>query len=159
MSWGGNALVALGRYDKALEQCRKALELDPNFGVAFMCIGDAQLAQGRAEEALTTYRQAPKHGVRGRVAIAIAEARLRQVSEARRLVDQLVRESQRRYIRAERIGFVYAHLGDLDGAFRWFDKAYQARSAGMIYLRTGWQWAPVRSDPRFAALAKRVGIP
>ena len=79
--------------------------------------------------------------------------------EARRLVDQLVQESQQRYVRAEWIGFAYAHLGDLDAAFRWFDKAYQARSAGMIFLKANWRWAPARSDPRFAALAKRVGAP
>ena len=115
--------------------------------------------RGWAEEALSTYRKAPEFGARARVSIAIAEARLGHMIEARRLVDQLVQESQRRYVRADWIGFVYAHLGDLDAAFRWFDKGYEARSAGMIGLKTGWRWAPVRSDPRFAALAKRVGVP
>ena len=57
------------------------------------------------------------------------------------------------------IASVYVTLGDRDGAFPWLEKAYQARSSNVAYLGTAPTWAPLRSDPRFATLVRRIGLP
>ncbi len=52
----------------------------------------------------------------------------------------------------------YAALGELDRAFERLDQALEARSAGLIYIHLDPGYKPLRSDPRFAALVKQVGV-
>ena len=54
---------------------------------------------------------------------------------------------------------VYAGLGDQDQAFSWFEKAYEERFYRLAYLKVDALWDPLRSDPRYADLLRRVGIP
>jgi TolB-like protein len=57
------------------------------------------------------------------------------------------------------MAFSYASLGNRDGAFAWLDKAVEQRNWMIIYLKRDKVWDPLRSDPRFAALLRRVGLP
>lgn len=52
----------------------------------------------------------------------------------------------------------YAALGDIDKAFDALERAYQTRSGGLIYLNVDPAYAPLRNDPRFADLVKRIGL-
>ena len=52
----------------------------------------------------------------------------------------------------------HAALGDMDGAFAALERAYQARSAGLIYLHLDPGYAPLRSDPRYGELVRRIGL-
>ena len=54
---------------------------------------------------------------------------------------------------------MYAELGEKDQAFRWFDTTYQERDLSLLSLRTDFSLDPIRSDPRFAELVRRVGLP
>ena len=72
---------------------------------------------------------------------------------------ELEREAQRHYVRPEAIAQVYVALGERDAAFRWLEKAYQARSANVSMLKVERHWDPIRADPRFTALMKKAGIP
>ena len=70
-------------------------------------------------------------------------------------------------IEAEKIGYVspfgmiwaYAGLGDNDQAFAWLEKAYQERYDRMVWLNVDALLEPLRSDPRFKDLVRRVGLP
>jgi len=55
--------------------------------------------------------------------------------------------------------FTYASLGNRDRAFAWLDKAYAERNWCIIYLKADHVWDPLRSDPRFSDLLRRVGLP
>jgi hypothetical protein len=72
-----------------------------------------------------------------------------------------VRQKQREagYFSAYNIGTLYADLGQKAQAFRWLNTAYQERDAGIIGLNTDFLLDPLRSDPRFAALVQKVGLP
>jgi hypothetical protein len=59
----------------------------------------------------------------------------------------------------EAMAFTHSSLGDKDDAFRWLDKAVEQRNWVIIYLKKDNVWDPLRSDPRFAALLRRVGLP
>jgi hypothetical protein len=52
----------------------------------------------------------------------------------------------------------YAALGDFDSAFASLERAFQTRSAGLIYLHLDPGYAPLRQDPRFAELVRRIGL-
>ena len=52
----------------------------------------------------------------------------------------------------------YAAVGDLDKAFGSLERAYQARSAGLLYLHLDPGYEPLRKDARYADLVKRIGI-
>ena len=72
-----------------------------------------------------------------------------------------VRQAQRKtgYSSAAAIGGLYADLGDKDQAFQWLDTAYRERDYWLLGLRTNFLFDPLRPDPRFAELARRVGLP
>ena len=57
------------------------------------------------------------------------------------------------------MAFTYASLGNKDDAFAWLDKAYEQRNWCIIYLKRDGVWDPLRSDPRFKELLRRVGLP
>jgi len=75
------------------------------------------------------------------------------------LIEQLEQRSTERYIPGDAVAMVYAGLGDKDNAFRWLNKAYDEHAFKMAWLKVEPQWDPLRSDPRFQALVKKVGIP
>ena len=54
---------------------------------------------------------------------------------------------------------MYAELGEKDQAFRWFETAYQERDRLLLNLKTDYGLDPIRSDPRFAELLRKVGLP
>ena len=72
-----------------------------------------------------------------------------------------IRQAQRKtgYSSAYEIAHLYADLGDKDQAFRWLNTAYQERDPGMEGLKTDFLLDPLRSDPRFAELVRKVGLP
>ncbi|MGE5285872.1 MAG: TPR end-of-group domain-containing protein, partial [Micromonosporaceae bacterium] len=71
---------------------------------------------------------------------------------------RLDEESRQHYVRSEILAMGYAALGDGDRAFACLERAYQARSAGLIYLHLDPAYAPLRDDPRFADLVRRIGL-
>ena len=90
--------------------------------------------------------------------IVRALAALGQKDEAEAILSRLEEESRRQYLRAEIIAMGYAAVGDLDQAFASLERAYQARSAGLLYLHLDPGYRPLRGDARYADLVKRIGI-
>jgi len=150
--------TTLGKYDLAIHEARQALEIDPNYADAFLAIGNALLAERKPAQAIAEFSRAPKMGNRMQSGIASAEAMLGHRDAALRIVRSLEGETEKHYIGPEVIAAVYFNLGNRDKGFEWLEKAYQARSAYMVLLRSDRRWDSVRSDPRFAALVQKVGV-
>jgi len=75
-----------------------------------------------------------------------------------------MRSAEREYLRGVSLpsfgfAFTYASLGDRDNSFRWLEKAYQERGWCILYLKQDPVWEPIRSDPRYKDLLRRVGLP
>lgn len=79
--------------------------------------------------------------------------------QARRGLDSLMlARSRGSYLRGTRIAAAYAALGDRDAAMQWLERAYRDRDASLIYLDAWNWWVPLRGDPRFEDLRRRVGL-
>ena len=72
-----------------------------------------------------------------------------------------VRQAQRgaSYSSAYDIADLYAALGEKDEVFRWLNAAYEERDYQIKSLKTDFRLDPVRSDPGFAELVRKVGLP
>jgi hypothetical protein len=87
-----------------------------------------------------------------------ALAALGRREEGEGILTRLEEESRQHYVRAELLAMGFAALGDFDKAFAYLNRAFQDRSSGLIYLHVDPGYTPLRSDPRFAELVKRIGV-
>jgi len=74
-------------------------------------------------------------------------------------LNELLELNKTRYVTPAALVNVYIGLGDKEQAFAWLEKAYQERSNFLAYLKVFPIIDPLRSDPRFADLVRRVGLP
>jgi hypothetical protein len=79
--------------------------------------------------------------------------------EATRTLNELLELNERRYVTPAALAYIYIGLGDKDRAFLWLEKAFQERSNFIAYLKVVPIADPLRSDPRFDDLLRRVGLP
>jgi Flp pilus assembly protein TadD len=79
-------------------------------------------------------------------------------SEAQKVIDQLKQLSKEMYVPPYNVATVYVGLGEKNQAFQWLDKAYEDRDRSLILLKVEPKFDGVRSDPRFTALLKKVGL-
>jgi len=148
------------QYDLALVQLRKALELDPNYSLAHWYLGWIYEAQGKYSEALQAMHKAQEH-LQGNTALVADIAHVYAMSgdtvAASKVLGQLNDSRARRYVSAFEIALIYSALGRRNEALQWLEKAYTERSDMLIYLNVDPRLDSIRSDPRFADLARRVG--
>ena len=90
--------------------------------------------------------------------IAYTYAVSRREDKAREIIRNLVKLSQSRYVPPDDIAVIYSGLGDKDRAFEGLNKAYDERSAQLVYLKTNPLFYPLRDDPRYADLVRRIGL-
>jgi TolB-like protein/Tfp pilus assembly protein PilF len=148
-------------YDRAIEQCRKACEMDRTFAWAGLWGGLAYQAKGMHEEALAGFREATVYAGRSPITeafLAHGEALAGNPSDARRILDELMETSKSRHIPSYVIALVWHGLGDTDRAFEWLDRAYQRRSHWLVFLNVDPRLDDLRGDPRFDALRQQVGL-
>lgn len=86
-------------------------------------------------------------------------ARMGQREEARRILQQLADTVKERYTPALAFAMVHVGLGENDRALNWLEKAYEERFNRLAYLRREPVWDPLRSDPRFIDLLRRINLP
>jgi TolB-like protein/DNA-binding winged helix-turn-helix (wHTH) protein/Tfp pilus assembly protein PilF len=150
------------QYDQAIEQIRKTLELDPAFPQTQRYAAWAYLQKGMRQEAIASLRAAlgrlgRNPEVEGELGHALGVAGRR--AEALAMLEGLRQLSSTRYVSPYSVALVHAGLGDRDQALAWLDKAYAERSDYMPYLKLEPMLDSLGSDPRFAALVRRVGLP
>jgi serine/threonine protein kinase/Tfp pilus assembly protein PilF len=148
-------------YDNASDQARTALELDGNFALANRLLSLVYLAQGKHAEALAQHilwAGKTGNGPEQVAALALLKAAGGQTREARTLLSQCPdRESSAGNL-ARAVALVHIALGEVDTAFNWLERAYEARAESMGILLVDPKIDPLRSDSRFHSLASRVGL-
>src|SRR5439155_13234332 len=157
----GDTLLNARRYDEAIAQYRKTIEMDPNFPTTHNGLGHAYEAKGMYDQAVVEYLAFPGPNVSPAERLARQEAFTKSGWKAflQIGVSNLLERSKKRYVRPYTIASFYARLGQKDEAFAWLEKAYQDRDYQMTELNVRPEMDSLRSDPRFAELVKRVGLP
>jgi TolB-like protein/DNA-binding winged helix-turn-helix (wHTH) protein/Flp pilus assembly protein TadD len=154
-------LLALAHsYDESMRQSRKTIEMDPNFGLAHNHLGQAYLQDQMYDEAAAELQKAVHLSGNSPTCIAnLARAYVASGNrrEAAKLLNDLKKRSNPGYSHASEIAVIYAALGDTDQAMNWLEKGYEERFNPGVLLRPGFD--PLRSDPRFQDLVRRVGLP
>src|ERR1017187_9596039 len=148
-------------YAQAIEQCQKVLAMDATFAPAHVYLGRAYEQNPAFPEAIAELRKAldiSEGDTNELAALGQAYAVSHQEGEARKILDQLKERSQQTYVQPMWIAVIHLGLGEKDQAFDWMQKAYEDRSAWLVYLKVDPLFDPVRGDARFADLLRRVGL-
>jgi TolB-like protein/class 3 adenylate cyclase len=149
------------QYDEALEQSQKALELDPNFPPARWMLGHAYRQKGIYDKAIAEFQSGLQLSGGDPLRVAVlghAYAVAGKRAEAEKVINDLTEISKQRYFPPYFIALIYVGLNDKDQAFVWLEKAFAEHSSGMTYLKVEPMFDPIRSDPRFQDLLRRVGF-
>jgi len=155
--------TSMRHYDQAIQACKKSVN-ESAYADAHRCLAYAYWGKRMYPQVIEewkTYGQLS--GDRNESAFASAlEQGFRSAGWKSALTRGIeARQVQRKtgYFSAYNIGSLYADLGEKDQAFRWLNIAYQERDVGLMGLKTDFLLDPLRSDPRFAELVRKVGLP
>jgi serine/threonine protein kinase/Tfp pilus assembly protein PilF len=155
----GQSFYVARQYDQAIEQYRKTLDLDPNSPLGHMFLGEAYLQKSMYKEGIAEIEKEQVVSPNGTGALSYlgyAYALAGRRTEAQKVVDQLNKISEQKYVPAASRAIIYAGLGEKDKAFEWLEKGYEDRSIGGIKVNPAYD--PLRSDPRFAELLRRMNL-
>ncbi|MGI8639234.1 MAG: protein kinase domain-containing protein [Pyrinomonadaceae bacterium] len=150
----GEGLIYARRYDEAIAQLKKTLELDATFVAAHVSLGFAYQMKGKYAESLEERAKGrelqgnPQHAEQARESFAKGgwEGFLR---------DATGDHNRAAYLTAT----LYAALGEKDEAFAELNKSYENREYFMTLLKVDPRLDPLRDDPRFQELLRKVGFP
>jgi serine/threonine protein kinase/tetratricopeptide (TPR) repeat protein len=149
------------RYDQAMAQGRKVLEMDPNFGFAHWHLGMSYVQQRLYTEAIPALQKAVILTGGGPTFVAHlghAYGVAGREEDARRVLAELEELAQRQYVSSYFLAIINLGLGEVDQAFAWLERAYEERSGFLAFLKVEPMLDRLREDARFAALVRRVGL-
>jgi len=157
----GWSLYYARRFDEAIAQHCKTLEIVPHLPMVLYELGLSYQNRGNYDQALQAYQRG--YDLSGgeaasRMLLAHVFALMGRPAEARQHLHELEDQAARQYVPSLYIAFVHAGLGDRDAAFAWFDKAYDERCNYLVYLGVEPSLDPMRGDPRYHRLMRRVGL-
>ena len=159
--WATRYYVAR-RFDEAETQLRATIDLDPHFPTTYLCLGFVYVAQERIDQAVATL----EHGAdlaggspSYLATLAGAYARKGHTDTALEILRRLEAGAPDQPVSPVFLSWVHIALGDTGAALDCLDRAYDERSSMMISLSSFLWWAPLRAEPRFQALVRRMNYP
>ena len=159
----GQAFYHARNYDQAIAQLQKTVELDPNYGIAHEYIGLAYLQKSMDKESILELEKGLDISPNSLAAlwkVGFAYGLNGRSSEARQILHRLVELSKKQYVAPVMVAWVYVGLGDKEKAFSWLERGYEERFIGLggVDLKLNPGWDPLRPDPRFADLLRRINL-
>jgi serine/threonine protein kinase/Flp pilus assembly protein TadD len=151
------------RYDEAIAQYRAGLELSPNNFNLQMELGYTLLTKGVFEQAISEIKKNLSMSPSNSVLLSdlgIAYARSGRTSQAIQILNALEERRKRgEPIKPFMLAGLYRDVGDKDRALDWLEKGVEERDDWLVWLYVDPLFDPLRSEPRFQAVLKRVGLP
>jgi serine/threonine protein kinase/Tfp pilus assembly protein PilF len=149
------------RYDEAIAQFHNTLELDPNYLVAYMFLGQAYVQKQLYDQAQEAFQRAIdlSHGAAvSRALLGYCQAIAGRTDHAVQILAELEHRSKQSYVSPAFFAWIHLGLGDHDQTFAWLEKASEEHSNWLAWLNCDPRFDPLRPDPRFANLLRRVGF-
>ncbi len=159
---GGVYYGMMRQYDKAVEAHKSVLEMDEGFWRAHWCLAKTYLDKETYDEALAELQKAEDlykgwqpqiEWLRG-----ISYARMGRREEAQQVLSDLLERSKQEYVSPIIFAGLYFALEENDQGFDWLERAYKVRDPILAFLRANPIYDPVRSDPRFTDMLKKIGL-
>ncbi len=149
------------QYDRAIEQFRKALEMDQHFIWARFFIGWAKEQQGLIDEAIAEYRRAAEEedALVIKAALGHAFAIGGRRDEAQAILKEFEQLSESTHVSPYDFAIIYTALGESEQAFAALERTYENRSEALVWLKVDPRLDPLRTTPQFIDLLRRVGLP
>ena len=166
-----------GRYDEAITQLQEVLHLSPNEPRALSRLGWSYVQKGMFGQAIREMERAvtlSPDNIEHSWMLGHAYAAAGKPAEARRILEDLHALAKKRYVLPYGdlhalgkkryvlpYGFALIHigLGENEEALEWLERAYQDRIGWMAFLQVGPRFDPLRDDPRFQDLLRRMNFP
>lgn len=156
----GLILLFARRHDDAVRELRGIVALEPDNSPALWYLGTGLIQLSRFDEAIDVLERSvsrERHpGPLGTLALAYARGGRR--ADAQRVLTELIRKAQATYVPPAAFVITHIALGDVEAAFRWLERAYAERSNMMRSLKVNPNLDPLRGDPRFEDLLRRVRL-
>jgi TolB-like protein/Flp pilus assembly protein TadD/DNA-binding winged helix-turn-helix (wHTH) protein len=149
-------------FDRAIQQLNRALEINPDYRDAHVNLGLVYESVGRYDQALAEFEKYKALGgdpLMYKAYVAHLYAVQGRRADALKLLEELKAGRRPGHTLSYDIALVYVGLGDKNHAFQWLQTAYAEHSENMLDLNDDPRTEPLRSDPRFQDLVRRVGIP
>jgi serine/threonine protein kinase/tetratricopeptide (TPR) repeat protein len=149
------------RYDAAIDNLRRVLEKVPGFAVAQWWLGLACIEKGDYEAALEALQKSVQYSGADpapMAALGHLYGRLGWSGDVRKIREQLVELSAKRYVSAFNFAQCQSCRNEKEQTLEWLEKACEERSSLLVYLKVWPMFDPLRSEPRFQAVVKRVGL-
>jgi TolB-like protein/Tfp pilus assembly protein PilF len=146
------------QYDQAIAECRRALEKGDALYPRYW-LGLALEQKGRHEEAIAEFNKAiamSETNTELRVALGHVYAVSGQRAAAQKVIDDLNEAAKHRYVSLSQQAFIYAGLGDHESAFKWMRQAFNERSGWVVEMTYDPRLDPLRPDPRFKQMERRL---
>lgn len=151
------AYAAVNRFDDAIA-AGKRLEINRGYIYFEAPLAEAYRLKGDWAAAAAVYEQAQKQTGSPSSGLAYTYAKMGRTDDARSILNELIEKSHRQYVSGETIALIYIALGEYDDAIHWLNIACDEHAAGFYTFACYPDYAPLRSDPRFAELVRRTGM-
>ena len=145
------------QYEQALAVTRTVQDLNVILPDWNLLIGDIYAEKGMYAESIASFLRA-EPGPYSLGHLGNAYARAGQLDAARKTISRLEENVRKDGVGRYEIALVYTGMGKKDEAFKWLEESYRAHDVGLVYLKIDPPLDPLRSDPRFDDLLRRVGL-
>ncbi len=148
-------------YDKAIESALKSLELDPHFISVHRLLSMCYQGKGMYDKAISEnniWGELSGNKVKTQVAAAQIYAIAGQKEEARKIISEIESNYTLTGNDYRGMGLVFAALGENDKAFEWLEQSRERREESLCSIKVDPKMDPLRSDPRFNKLVKKIGL-
>ena len=156
-AWLGRQYWWAGQDEEAIEEARKSLELNPDFPVGMCVLGDVYATRGMYEEAIALHQKARSVAPNWGWSLGHTYALAGQRDEALNVLAELGEEYRQK--NAWGVAEIYAALGEKDEAFRCLEVGYEYRHNWIPWMKWNRNYEPLRDDPRFGDLLRRMNVP
>jgi TolB-like protein len=152
------------QYERAAAESERLIQTDPTYSGGHYMRGLVCLDTGSYDEAIRHFQRSialtgEDPSVWGVTLLACAYGRAGRRAEALKILDELESRSKHHYVSPYLVAMVHTNLGDKNQAFRWLEKAYSERNPMLAFLRVEPLIDPLRSDPRFQEMVRRMNFP
>jgi tetratricopeptide (TPR) repeat protein len=153
-----------GEFERAAEQLRKAIELDPNYGSAFEQLVRIHEEQGEYQKAIEMFQKAAVLGGSEQAKVAQKADELQDALSTGKATGYWQKKLEQTGL-GSLLGFelydiavIYLHLGEWERVFEYLEKAEAAKSDFVFFIKIDKRFDGLRSDPRFKALLRKLAV-